>query len=77
MEPELSRAERLLQIALSTIFCISVSVFGAFLVVVGIIQWVDGEVIPIGGVAIVLMGVVVGYFLGIRPLWNQFIAPRL
>lgn len=78
MEPDvLSPAERRFQIALSTIFCISVSVFGAFLFVAGVIQWVNGEVIPIGGVAIVLLGVIVGYFLGVRPLWNQFVAPRL
>jgi hypothetical protein len=77
MEPDLSPAERRFQIALSTIFCTSVAVFGVFLVVVGIIQWVDGEVVPIGGVAIVLIGAIVGYFLGIRPLWNQFVPPRL
>jgi hypothetical protein len=74
---DLSPTERRLQIALSTVFCISVTVFGAFLVVIGIIQWAGGEVIPIGGVAIILLGAVFGYWLGIRPLWNQFVAPRL
>jgi len=73
---DLSPAERRFQIALSTIFCVSVAVFGGFLIVAGIIQWMNGEVVPVGGVAIVLLGVIVGYLLGIRPLWNQFVAPR-
>ncbi len=74
---DLSPAERRFQIALSTVFCMSVSAFGAFLVVVGIIQWANGEVMPIGGAAMVMFGFIVGYWLGIRPLWNQFVAPRL
>lgn len=53
---DLSRAEGRFQIALSTIFCTSISAFGAFLVVVGIIQWANGEVIPVGGIAIALLG---------------------
>ena len=43
---------------------------------IGIIQWASGEVIPIAGIAITALGGIFGYFIGARPHWNQFAAPR-
>ena len=67
MGQDLTPAERRFQMTLSTIFCVSVSVLGAFLIAVGIIQWASGEVIPIAGIANIVLGGIFGYFIGARP----------
>ncbi len=57
----LSQKERRVQIILSTIFTITVTVFGAFLIFLGISQWANREVTPLGGLALIGPGAIFGF----------------
>ena len=76
MDDNLSRTERRFQIPISTIFTVSVTVFGAVLIGTGIVEWANGEIVPHGGIASLAFGAILGCLIGIRPLWNQFAPPR-
>ncbi len=76
MGDDLSPAEHRVQLALSTFFCFTVTVFGIALVAMGAIQWWEGEVPLAVGAAMAVLGVIFGYFIGVRPLWNQFVRSR-
>lgn len=39
---------------------------------VAFIAWLDGQLKAIEALGIIALNAVLGFFLGLRPLWNQF-----
>ena len=71
MGEDLSPAQRRFQILLSSVFTVGVSAFALFMIGVALVQWLDGELSVTGALGLIVLNVAVGYFLGVRPLWNS------
>ena len=76
MEEDLSPRQRRSQILLSSIFTVAASGFFLFMIGVAFIAWLDGQLKAIEALGIIALNAVLGFFLGLRPLWNQFTPPR-
>ena len=75
MAEDLSSGQRRIQIVLSSIFTVAVSGFSLFMIGLAVVAWRDGQLKPIEALGLVALNVALGYFLGVRPLWNQFASP--
>lgn len=76
MPDDLSPAQRRFQIVLSSIITVAASGFFLFMIGLAVVAWLDGQLKAIEALGIIVLNVALGYFLGVRPLWNQFAPPR-
>ena len=62
---------------LSTLFSVTVSVFGLAFSVVSVAEWVEGNSPLFGMILGVFAGLFVAVIFGLIPLWNEYVSPRL